>query len=256
VEATIMNDGYKVVENFLKHDCVNRLEEVLVRLHESWREKNLQLYNDKAINSAYLTKRETCPHRDRMFLFKLIGSKEISKELETIFDLKNVCFLNTQLFFDPFHSNQKNYWHRDIQYSDLSISEQKREIETNFNNIVHFRIATRDENGIELVPGTNKRWDSSLEYETRFSLNGRKAHHELPQGKTISLSKGDLLIFSANMIHRGLYGKNRLALDILFCNSDPQILSYADLSCYPEQEIIETLENQLIFKNALAVLQA
>ncbi len=243
-----MNDGYKVVRNFLNDDHIKELQRVLLNYHKNWCEKNQKLYRERAINSAYLTKKDDCPEEDRIFLFNLICSEKINNELVHIFNKNDACFLNTQLFFDPYNSEQKNYWHRDIQYTGLSLDEQKKSIADDSNNVVHFRIAIKDENGIELIPGTNKRWDSSIEYKTRMNSEGRKAYDNLPDAKTIALTKGDLLIFSANMIHRGLYGKDRFSFDILYCKPDPDILSYADLSCYPDLETIKTLKNPSVFE--------
>ncbi|MEE2670313.1 MAG: phytanoyl-CoA dioxygenase family protein [Bdellovibrionota bacterium] len=243
-----MEHGFKIIKNFLSSNTLKELEEILLRHHKSWCEENLDFYRKKAVNSAYLTKKESCPDEDRDFLFKLISSDKIYKELDSIFSNKDPCFLNTQLFFDPFNIDQKNYWHRDIQYTGLPLEEQKKSVEEDANNVVHFRFAIRDENGIELIPNTNKRWDSSLEYDTRLGLNGRTPSDDLPDGESITLNKGDLLIFSANMIHRGLYGKDRLAFDVLFCKPDPEILCYADISCYPEKEKLKKLDNKIIFK--------
>tara|TARA_B100001971_G_scaffold215193_1_gene259995 strand:+ start:87101 stop:87865 length:765 start_codon:yes stop_codon:yes gene_type:complete len=243
-----MKHGFKIIRNFLTKRTVEELEEVLLRLHKKWCEENIDFYHEKAVNSAYLTKKGFCSNQDRYFLFELISSDKIYKELDSIFSDKEPCFLNTQLFFDPFNANQKNYWHRDIQYTGLPLEVQKKSVEEDTNNVVHFRFATRDENGIELIPNTNKRWDSSLEYDTRLGLNERVPSDDLPDGMPIALNKGDLLIFSANMIHRGLYGKNRLSFDVLFCKPDPEILRYADINCYPEKEKLKNLENESIFK--------
>ncbi len=32
-------------------------------------------------------------------------------------------FIGTQLFFDPAQNDKENYWHRDIQYNNLTIEE-------------------------------------------------------------------------------------------------------------------------------------
>lgn len=243
-----MDNGFKIIKGFLSDETVQELEEILLRHHENWCEKNLGFYREKAINSAYLTRKESCADKDRDYLFKLVSSNKVYKELSSIFTNEEPCFLNTQLFFDPFNNSQKNYWHRDIQYTGLPLPEQKKSIKEDSNNVIHFRFAIRDENGVELVPGTNKKWDSSLEYDTRLGQNGREPSDDLPDGKPISLNKGDLLIFSANMIHRGLYGKDRLSLDVLYCKPDPEILCYADLNCYPEKEKLNSLDNESIFR--------
>jgi hypothetical protein len=94
-------------------------------------------------------------------------------------------------------------------------------------------LALRDELGIELIPGSQSRWDQNEEYETRLEKSNKKASDELPDGMCIPLKRGDLLAFDANIIHRGHYGKDRLSFDILFCKEDSSILQYAKKECYP-----------------------
>jgi hypothetical protein len=55
-----------------------------------------------------------------------------------------------------------------------------------------------------------------------------------------------VLLFSANMIHRGLYGNNRLALDILYCERDPQLTEFIQLKHQPTAEMLSDL-NQSLF---------
>ena len=67
-------------------------------------------------------------------------------------------------------------------------------------------------NGYMLVKGLY----SANELNVGLAKNNQLPSDDLTAGKVIKLNAGDLLLFSANMIHRGLYGKNRLALDIIF----------------------------------------
>ena len=153
---------------------------------------------------------------------------------------KRPTFMNTQLFFNPVNKDQKNYWHRDPQYH-LSVEEQKEALIG--PECVHFRIPLVDEPGIELVPQSHKKWDSPEEFDIRFEMNGRKSHETLSKGKVIELQAGDLLVFSANMIHRGLYGMDRFALDILFCDPDPDLVQFVSEDCLPDKGILNSLEN-------------
>jgi len=73
-----------------------------------------------------------------------------------------------------------------------------------------------EENGLEWVPGSHQRWDTEEELNVRLELCGHRHQECLDSGLEIPLGAGDLLVFSANLIHRGLYGKHRMALDILF----------------------------------------
>jgi hypothetical protein len=160
------------------------------------------------------------------------------------------CFLNTQLFFNPVNKDQNNYWHRDPQYH-LSLAQQKA-ILSSFD-VIHFRLPLMNEPGIELVPGTHKRWDTNDELNVRLAQNNRESSEPLSQGKVIKLSAGDLLIFSANMIHRGLYGMERLAFDLLFCSPEPSVLAFVADNCLPDKSTVESLDDSSAFINTMTL---
>lgn len=107
-------------------------------------------------------------------------------------------FMNTQLFFNPVIESQKNYWHRDPHYH-LTIAEQSLALKG--PDVVHFRIPLFTEFGIELVPGNHKCWDNSEEVDVRLESNGHKNYEELSSGVIVKLETGDLMVFSANMMH-------------------------------------------------------
>ena len=161
---------------------------------------------------------------------------------------KQPCFLNTQLFFDPVNKQQSNYWHRDPQYH-LSVEQQKAALTA--GDVIHFRLPLVDEPGLELIPGTHKRWDSAEELKVRLELDGHKNNQPLSQGKAIILFAGDLLVFSANMIHRGLYGMNRLAFDLLFCSPEPSIIEFVNDNCLPAEHDLKNMENSSAFSNTI-----
>jgi len=242
-----VENGFKYISNFLDSKKIEVLEDIINRFHSKWIQENQEHYNTRAVNSAYLTDPSLVSQEDRKELFQLITDNQILCELKQIFSNKKPAFLNTQLFFDPVNKNQKNYWHRDVQYTGMSVNEQRRAIEENPNNVVHFRIALKDENGVELIPTSHNRWDTDEEYKVRLELDGRKSSDDLLEGKRISLKKGDLLIFSANMIHRGLYGNDRMSLDILFCETDPEILKYRKSDCMPTQEELVNINGKELF---------
>ena len=110
-------------------------------------------------------------------------------------------------------------------------------------NVIHFRIPVRDEPGLELVPGTHTAWDTNEEYGVRLEKNGHKCSEELSTGVKVPLEAGDLFVFSANMIHRGLYGGERLAFDILFCDQTPDLLAHANIDCLPLDERLAEIPN-------------
>ena len=70
----------------------------------------------------------------------------------------------------------------------------------------------------------------------------------------MSLKRGDLLVFSGKMIHRGIYGKNRLALDILLFSADPEIARHIDPDCLPDADIALQLDDSSLFDSANKIL--
>ncbi|XQF94112.1 hypothetical protein ACOBV9_22565 (plasmid) [Pseudoalteromonas espejiana] len=75
-----------------------------------------------------------------------------------------------------------------------------------------------------MCPSRIKNWDTPEELNVRLAKNNKLPSDNLTTGKTIKLNAGDLLLFSANMIHRGLYGKNRLALILFFAKMHHSLL--------------------------------
>ncbi|WP_235011015.1 phytanoyl-CoA dioxygenase [Aquimarina sp. AU119] len=233
--------GFSYHKNFFKEEELSRIEPILIKFHNFWLEENSEIYLKGALNSHSLTSSKNLNKQEKKILFDFISSNRIINLIE--FDSPK--FLNTQLFFDPNNLNQNNYWHRDIQYTGISETEQKEVIKT--QNVVHFRIPLKKELGIELIPKTHRIWDSNEEYEVRNSLNNRKPNDPLKKGKLIELRRSDLLIFSANMIHRGIYGNDRLSFDIIYCNNNPQILKFRDGNNLPIEFELKEFNNAEIF---------
>ena len=243
--------GYLLIKNFLNESEVLKLHTVVAEFHRLWQKDNATYYAQSAVNSAYLTNREYLNDRQRQVLFDFIGSEKVMSIVNELIR-KQPCFLNTQLFFNPMNPKQRNYWHRDPQYH-LSIEQQK--VALSASDVIHFRLPLLDEPGIELVPGTHKRWDSTEELKVRLEQAGHKNNQPLSQGKIIKLEAGDLLIFSANMIHRGLYGLDRLAFDILFCQPDPSVIQFVSNDSLPTAEALTSLENSDAFDNTIKLYQ-
>jgi ectoine hydroxylase-related dioxygenase (phytanoyl-CoA dioxygenase family) len=239
--------GYLLIRGFLNESEVSKLHNVIAGFHRLWQKDNATYYAQSAVNSAYLTNQEYLNDRQRQVLFDFIGSEKLMSIVNELIP-KQPCFLNTQLFFNPVNPKQSNYWHRDPQYH-LSVEQQKAALSA--SDVIHFRLPLLDEPGIELIPGTHKRWDSTEELEVRLEQNGYKNDQALSQGKVIKLSAGDLLIFSANMIHRGLYGLDRLAFDILFCQPDPSVIQFVSNDTLPTAEDLISVENPAAFDNSI-----
>jgi len=228
-----MNDyqknGFVHVPGFLDTKQISSLLSVATRFHRCWLSENEEFYYSKAVNSAYLTLPGYLSEDDRTTLFQVIGSNELKLVAGQIFS-ESPIFMNTQLFFNPNNANQKNYWHRDPQYH-LTVAQQK--IALSGPDVVHFRLALKDELGIEVIPGSHKNWDTKEQLDVRLAENGKVVSDDLKEGVRLPLKAGDLLVFSANMIHRGLYGLDRFALDILLCENAPQLQSFINYDVYP-----------------------
>lgn len=244
--------GYFVLKQFYQTKELNEVKKVLQYFHKQWLEKHLDLYHKNAINSAFLTAGEILSEPQREVLFNFIGSSKLMHIVHSVLG-DSAAFMNTQLFFNPFKPQQKNYWHRDTQYN-LSIEEQKKAL--NGSKVLHFRIALEDERGLEMVPQSHQQWDTQEELNIRMELDEHQNSENLTTGIQVPLEKGDLLVFSANMIHRGLYGKERFAFDILFFESDAKIAQYLSRDCLPNKSQTNQLENNQAFKNSIELMKS
>lgn len=238
-------NGYLLLKNFFSEIAIKAVENILDQFHQSWMQDNASSFDKGILNSHSLTFSDYLNEKEKTVLFQFISQEKIQKITDEIY-ANQPLFLNTQLFFDPKNNSQKNYWHRDIQYTGLPVEEQKLAIKK--QDVVHFRIPMKAELGIELIPRTHREWDLPHEFDVRNSLNGSVPSDDLQRGKIISLERGDLLVFSANMIHRGLYGKDRFSFDIIFCDNIPEMKDFIDKNNYPSEAILEKLENKALFR--------
>lgn len=236
--------GFACVKAFFSETQLAGIRQIILSFHDQWKKEHTTFYESKAVNSAYLTRKGVLAEADRLCLFQFLASDKFISVVASVFDSQPV-FMNTQLFFNPFNVGQKNYWHRDPQYH-LSIEEQKAALTG--PDVVHFRIPLFDEPGVEFIPGSHQYWDTPQEQAVRLEEGGRKNYEPLESGVKTPLDAGDLLVFSANMIHRGLYGKDRLALDVLFCERDKGLLEFIDVSCLPDDQMLGALQNPDYFE--------
>jgi hypothetical protein len=242
--------GFARIRGLFEEPELAQLHEVLSRFHSRWQEANAQFYEARAVNSACLTDPDHLSPEDRRVLFRLLGDRRIERILSAIF-AGPVAFMNTQLFFNPANPEQPNYWHRDIQYSGAPEAVQREELK--HTNVLHLRLALMPERGIELVPGSHKRWDTDEEYAVRMAQGQSKVSDELRNAECVPMERGDLLVFSANMLHRGLYGGNRFAFDMLFCDPLERLVKYVRPSCLPHGEDFDVIANPAPFLETLRV---
>ena len=243
--------GYIVLRDYFTASEVAALRAVVLTFHTAWKQDNRFFYQQEAFNSSLITGSQYLGSADRLALFNFIGSPKIMFIVDALIAIQP-AFMNTQLFFDPFNKQQANFWHRDCQY-DFDVEEQKRVIQG--TQVIHFRVPLFDEPGVELVPGSHKRWDSVEEYDVRQEENNRVSSDNLSSGKEIALAAGDLLVFSADMIHRGLYGAERLAFDILVFDPQGDYIDYVDPDCLPSSAMLEEIENPALFSNTIELIK-
>jgi len=239
--------GYFVIRNYFSASEIAELSAVVLKFHQLWQQDNVTFYREEAFNSSLITGSEYLAVDDRIKLFNFISSKKVMNIVESVIS-NNPAFMNTQLFFNPVNPKQKDFWHRDCQY-DHDVEGQKLAIQE--TQVLHLRVPLFDELGMELVPGTHKRWDNDEEFNVRQEKKGRVSSDDLSTGKKISLASGDLLVFSADMIHRGLYGLDRLALDILVFDSTGDFADYVDDDCLPDHSMLESIVDPRLFINTL-----
>ena len=244
--------GYFVIRDYFNASDILLLRAVVLKFHQLWKKDNVKFYQEEAFNSSLITGSRYLGTDDRIELFNFISSKKIMAVVESVI-LNVPAFMNTQLFFNPVNSQQKDFWHRDCQY-DHEVEVQKQVILQ--TQVLHLRIPLFDELGMELIPGTHKRWDSAEEFDVRQEVNGKQSSDELSGGKIITLAAGDLLVFSADMIHRGRYGLDRLALDILIFDTTGNFVDYVDDDCLPNNDILDKIADPRLFMNTIFLKKA
>lgn len=237
--------GFVVLKGFFSSNELTGVAAVLAEFHRRWCEANKDFYLKQAINSAYITAPEFLTSKQRVLLFEFISQCKIQQALAAVFTA-DFCFMNSQLFFDPVNTKQKNYWHRDPQYH-MNLAEQQAALMG--PQVVHCRIALKDEPGMEFIPGSHKAWDTPDELAVRLEQDGHKNHQSLGRGQAVALEAGDVLLFDANMIHRGLYGQDRLAWDLLFCQRDEQLMAFIRDDILPTQAERQQLAQPEVFVN-------
>lgn len=239
--------GYFVIRDYFSENEIAALRKVILTFHHAWKKDHATFYREEAFNSSLITGSQYLSTTDRLKLFNFISSKKLMKIIDLLIP-DAPSFMNTQLFFNPVNPQLKDFWHRDCQY-DHDIEGQKLAIQE--TQVVHLRVPLFDELGMELVPETHKRWDNEEEHNVRQEENGRTSNEPLSLGKKIKLSAGDLLVFSADMIHRGLYGLDRLALDILVFDPAGDFVDYVDDDCLPTAVMLENICDGRIYQNTL-----
>jgi hypothetical protein len=161
--------GYFVIRDYFTAADIASLRDVILKFHQLWKKDNADFYKEVAFNSSLITGSQYLESDDRITLFNFISSTKIMTIVDAVIK-NNPAFMNTQLFFNPINPELKDFWHRDCQY-DHDIEVQK--IVINETQVLHLRVPLFDELGMELVPGTHKRWDTEEEFNVRQEEKGR-----------------------------------------------------------------------------------
>ena len=244
--------GYSILRGFFDDEEISKLNKYVDCIYQKWlMENEAAIFEDKLVNMNSLTSPEYFQqsHSRRIDFFELIAPQKLTKALESMFGY-GIHFHNTQLFFNPSNGERLPYWHRDMQYSPIEDSVQSDE--QNKMCSLHIRIPLIEEKGVEVVPGTHRRWDTKLERNVRFELDGHKNSESLPNSELIDLIRGDILIFNAQMIHRGNYELNseRKAFDICVGKYHPLASNFLDPRVLPTDDEIGKIANNQWYRLA------
>jgi len=244
--------GYCIFRKFFSDEEILEINHQVDRIYQKWLSENeTEIFNNKLVNMHSLTDPEhfyDAPEQ-RVKFFNLITSIKLTEALESVFGT-NLHFHNTQLFFNPSNTDRLPYWHRDMQYSDIEDTVQSMEQDKILS--LHVRIPLVKESGVEVVKGTHKRWDTELERNVRFELKGHKNSDSLPNSELIELVPGDVLVFHAQMIHRGNYELNssRKAFDLCIGKYHPLASNFLDERVLPTKKELDYIQNNHWYKLA------
>ena len=245
-------NGYVILRDFYSKTEIAALGSHVDRIYNKWASENdAEIYNKMLVNMHSLTSPEHFEDasQERVRFFEAIASVTLTALLADMFG-PGIYFHNTQLFFNPLNSARLPYWHRDMQYSSIDESIQRAELHNMLS--LHVRIPLIREKGIEVVTGSHNRWDTDLERDVRLELNNHKNSESLPNTVLVDLAPGDILIFSAQMIHRGNYALSpiRKALDICVGKYHPLTSDSLDERVLPEEEELADITNKQWYKLA------
>ncbi len=242
-ETAFKRDGFYLFKGFFPKAEMDKLAAAVVTAHERWLEKHA---DGLLVNSNYLTSPEFCTDPEaRLGLFRFIAQEKLVRIAAALCP-RGVYFLNTQLFFNPRDAAKKPYWHRDVQYMGVDETEQKQIIVR--DTVLHFRIALSDDPGLDFVPGSHARWDTPAEREIRLELNGHTHAEDMPGQVRMPQAVGDLLVFSAHLLHRGTYALERRSFDILYIDFPEKKQTASKLGHFPDAGLSALCEHAEIFQ--------
>ncbi|MEO6601791.1 MAG: phytanoyl-CoA dioxygenase family protein, partial [Polyangiaceae bacterium] len=89
-------------------------------------------------------------------------------------------------------------WHRDSQFARVDLDQERTLIANSWS--LHFRVAFEDDERLEVVPGSHRRWDTAEELAIR--RGSHRASNHMPNAERVCLRAGDACLFHAWSIHR------------------------------------------------------
>ena len=256
IKTEYAENGFIILRSFLSSKELLRLTELVDGVHEQWLDANRTDFEENGlINMHSLTQADYFADEpeNRCRFFKAISPPKLVELLDEVFE-REIHFHNTQLFFNPFSSDQLPYWHRDLQFSPISDEAQRNAQEKLLS--LHVRIPLVKEVGLELIPGTHKRWDTPLEADVRHEQNGHKNSESLPGSVLLDLDPGDVVVFNAQMIHRGNYSESdtRKALDLCVGAEHELLCGTLDPSNLPSAAEMEALNTHTWYRRSWGVV--
>ncbi|CAN5708195.1 hypothetical protein BH09MYX1_BH09MYX1_01980 [soil metagenome] len=121
---------------------------------------------------------------------------------------------NTDYYHEQTKHDWDGDWHRDSQFGQPDPELERRRILGTTS--VHVRVALEDDDRLEIVPGSHRRWDTPEELQIR--KGSKRTSSAMPGAKRMTLEAGDACIFHAWSIHRATYRRTplRRTLDSLY----------------------------------------
>jgi hypothetical protein len=150
-------------------------------------------------------------------LAKFVGSARVCALLEGLAlegEDGTVHLKNTDYYHEQTTRDWDGDWHRDSQFGQPDPELERRRILSTTS--VHVRVALEDDDRLEIVPGSHRRWDTPEELQIR--KGSKRASSAMPGATRIVMGAGDACVFHAWSIHRATYQRAplRRTLDSLY----------------------------------------
>jgi hypothetical protein len=117
-------------------------------------------------------------------------------------------------------------WHRDSQFIETNPERERALILATTS--VHVRVAFEPDDRLEIVPGSQSRWDTPD--ELRIRKGAKRTEAAMPGATRVILHAGDACVFHAWSIHRATYRCTplRRTLDSLYAFGKPPSRPFND----------------------------